>query len=231
LKTHLRDFIQGIKAGLPIAIGYVPIAIAFGALALKANLSIREAVLMSILVFAGASQFMAASMILAGSSGIQIIIATLFLNLRHLIMSMSIHNTFLNTNKLWSAILSFGITDETFAVITLQNKKDQPPPTHYFSAGLMGIAHFGWVSGTVIGTFGAHVIPAEVSSAMTLGLYAMFIGLLMPHVRRSLRIGLIAGSSMILCTAFNLVLESGWAIVLATIVGALIGVMIGEEQT
>ena len=46
-------FTQGIKSGLPIALGYFPIAIAFGALAVQAQLSWIEATLMSVIVFAG----------------------------------------------------------------------------------------------------------------------------------------------------------------------------------
>lgn len=229
MKTHREEFFQGVTRGVPIAVGYLPIAIAFGVLAREAHLSVHEAVLMSGLVFAGASQFMAASMVLAGAGGFQIILATLFVNLRHLIMSMAVHNRLCETNTGWRALVSFGVTDETFALLTLSTSEDKAVVTPYFSVGLMGIAYLGWVLGTAAGGLGARYIPPQVSAAMTMGLYAMFIGLLTPHVRQSLRMGLIAAVSMVLNTALQTVLTSGWAIVLATIAGASLGILIKEE--
>jgi 4-azaleucine resistance transporter AzlC len=229
MKTHREEFAQGVTRGIPIAVGYLPIAMAFGVLAREAHLSTHEAVLMSGLVFAGASQFMAASMVLAGAGGVQIILATLFVNLRHLIMSMAVHDRLCEANAGWRALVSFGITDETFALLTLANSAEQARVTPYFSSGLMGIAYLGWVLGTAVGALGARYIPPQVSTAMTMGLYAMFIGLLTPHVRQSLRIGLIAGLSMILNTALGTVWTPGWSIVWATIGGASLGVLLKEE--
>lgn len=225
----LRDFVQGVAAGIPIAGGYAPIAIAFGVLAREAHLSVEEAVLMSVLVFAGASQFMAASMLIAGAGGPQIILATFFVNLRHLIMSMAVHNQLREIKTIWRPVISFGITDETFAFLTLSKRERQTTVSPYFSIGLMGIAYLGWITGTAVGGLGARYIPAQVSAAMTLGLYAMFIGLLIPHVQTSVRIGAIAGTSMLLNTALDRVLDPGWAIVAATMLGASLGLLLEKE--
>ena len=223
-----REFLKGIQTGLPVAVGYVPIAIAFGTLATKVHLSTLEAVLMSTLVFAGASQFMAASMMLAGADGLQIVIATLFINLRHLVMSMAVHHTVRKTSRAWRALLSFGITDETFALLTLQDTQTQAPPTHFFATGLIGIAYAGWVAGTAVGSIAAQVIPPSVSVSMTVGLYAMFIGLLIPHARRSARVALIALVSMALNAALTTFMSMGWAIVVSTILGASFGLLLRE---
>jgi len=227
-----KEFLLGARAGLPVAIGYLPIAIAFGALAIEAHLSPQEAVLMSALVFAGASQFMAVSMMLAGAGGLQIVIATLFINLRHSVMSMAVHHTVKEPKQSWRALLSFGITDETFALLTLQDAKapTQANRTRFFAVGLIGIAYAGWVVGTAIGSWGARVIPSAISDSMTIGLYAMFISLLVPHVRRSVRVALIAGVSMALNAVLSLFISPGWAIVLATILGASFGLLLGEAE-
>lgn len=230
MKMSIDEVVAGVRAGAPIAVGYLPIAVAFGALALKAELSVREALLMSALVFAGASQFMAAGMMLAGMGGVQIIAATLFINLRHMIMSLAVHNRVQTESKLWRAVVSFGITDETFAMLTMQQSGAPGVITPEYASGMMGIAYVGWISGTVLGGVGAQVIPPEVSAAMTIGLYAMFIGLLLPQMRRSLRIGLIAGTSMLLNTLLRLVLAAGWAIVLATVLSAFLGLSMRDEQ-
>lgn len=229
-KHILRQFLTGARTGLPVAVGYVPIAVAFGTLATRASLSPQETVLMSALVFAGASQFMAVSMILSGVGGLQIVIATLFINLRHFVMSMAVHHSLQKTSLAWRGLLSFGVTDETFALLTLQDAGEQTRHTHVFAAGLIGMAYMGWVAGTAIGSLGAQVIPPAIGDAMTIGLYAMFIGLLMPHVRRSRRIAFIAVISMILNTALSAVMSAGWAIVLSTVLGASLGLLGGASE-
>lgn len=219
-----------MQAGLPISAGYFPIAVAFGALAMEAGLTIRDASLMSLLVFAGASQFMAAGMMIAGAGGLQIILATFFVNLRHLMMSLVVHHRLEKSGIGLRALVSFGITDETFAYLTLQEANDGRGINPWFTAGLNLAAYLGWNTGTLLGAISAQVIPAEISTAMTFGLYALFIGLLMPSVKRSRVVALIAGVSMVLNSLLGLVLEAGWAMVLATTLGAALGAVIGERD-
>ncbi|MBS1250886.1 MAG: Inner membrane protein YgaZ [Chloroflexi bacterium] len=225
-----KELLAGIKTGSPIAMGYIPIAIAFGALAAKAQMTVEESVMMSIFVFAGASQFIAASMILAGAGPGQIVLTTFFVNLRHLIMSMAVHEQFKPFPKAWKIGLSFWITDETFATLTLKSEAEKENITPFFAAGLMGVAYLAWVAGTALGGLGAKIIPPGISAGMTVGLYAMFIGLLVPHVRQSLKIGAVALLSMFLNTVFQTFLEAGWAIVLATVLGAFFGALIIKED-
>jgi len=230
MRRNSKEFIRGIKAGLPIGAGYFPIAVAYGALAMEAGLGIRDASLMSLIVFAGASQFMAAGMFIAGAGGLQIIATTFFVNLRHLIMSLSVHHKLEPTGLGLRALVSFGVTDETFAFLTLQTEGETSKINPYFTIGLNTAAYVGWNLGTLLGCFSAQIIPAEISTAMTFGLYALFIGLLMPSVRRSRVAVVVAGASMILNTLFCLVLDTGWAMVLATIAGAAIGTAVSEGE-
>jgi len=222
-------FFDGVKTGFPIAVGYFPIAIAFGALAIEANLATSEAVLMSVFVFAGASQFVAAGMILAGANAVQIVAATFFLNLRHLIMSMAVNERIKVISRAWRVGLSFGITDETFALLTLQDTDRDGAISRLYVAGLLLTAYLGWVTGTAVGCVSVQVIPPVISAGMSMGLYAMFIGLLVPQLRKSARIAVIALASMLLSAIFHRLLESGWAIVSATVLGALVGALIIEE--
>ena len=226
-----KKFIRGVKSGLPIAVGYFPIAIAFGALAIQANLTWIEATLMSVIVFAGASQFVGVSMLLAGAGVAQIITTTFFLNMRHLIMSLTINDQMRHFPQSWKNLLSFGITDESFALLTLgKDSMDQDQElTPYYVGGLMVTAYLGWVSGTAVGGMGASFIPVEITTAMNVGLYGLFIGLLIPPVRKSLRYGVIAVVSMLLNYLFGFMVDSGWAIVLATILAAGLGIILIRE--
>lgn len=225
------NMIQGIRAGLPIALGYFPIAIAFGALAGQAQLNWSEATLMSLIVFAGASQFVGVSMLLAGAGSVQIITTTFFLNMRHLIMSLAVNNQMRTFPRASKYLLSFFITDETFALLTLGNKDQKPDSrTPIYMAGLMLTAYIGWVSGTVVGGLGAGFIPPEITTAMTVGLYGLFIGLLVPPAKKSVRFALIALVSMLLNWVLSQVLDLGWAIVLATILAAGLGILLIKED-
>jgi 4-azaleucine resistance transporter AzlC len=225
------DFKKGIRAGMPVAVGYFPIAIAFGALADQAQLTLLEGVLMSILVYAGASQFVGVSLLLAGTGNPQIITATFFLNLRHLIMSLAVNDQMRDFSGAWKRRLSFFITDETFALLTLGDVEDTKHRTPQFMAGLLLTAYFGWVSGTLVGGLGAGFIPPQITTAMTLGLYGLFIGLLIPSIKKSNPFAVIAVLSMVLNWGLSQWVESGWAIVIATVLAAGAGIpLVGGDE-
>ena len=221
-----QKLFQGAKTGSPIAIGYLPIAVAFGALALEAGLTVLQAVGMSAAVFAGASQFMAIGMLLSGAGPFQIIIATFCVNLRHLIMSLTVADRLGELPGLWKLPLSFGVTDETFAVLSLHTGMPQGRERRLFALGLMAIAYAAWVGGTLLGGGLAHMIPPSLSSGMAVALYAMFIGLLIPAAKKVPRLAWIAVIGMGLCYILHHFLDKGWSVVLATVLGGCVGMFI-----
>jgi 4-azaleucine resistance transporter AzlC len=226
--TGRQDYLRGIKSGFPVAVGYFPIAIAFGALAVQADLSWLEATLMSLLVYAGASQFMGISMLLAGVGLAQIITATFFLNLRHLIMSLAVNHQSKHISRPRMNFLSFFITDETFALLTVSSNNKDPKPQYL--AGLLLTAYGGWVSGTAVGSMGAGFISQEITSAIIVGLYGLFIGLLVPSVKKSTRLALVAGIAMLLNWLLSLVIDQGWALVCAIVLAAALGASLFKEE-
>jgi len=225
-----NDFLRGMATAVPIAIGYVPIAIAYGVILVQSGIPLLQTVCMSIMVYAGASQFMAAGMVLSGSGFIEITLATFVLNMRHFIMSMSLMHSFKHFPKEWKPVLAFGITDESFAVLSMQDKEAALGISHVYVTGVMMTAYGSWVIGSLIGGIFADVIPPSISSSMSIGLYAMFIGLLVPAIRRTWKVGLIVAGSMVLSYLFGLFFDRGWAIVFATIIAAIVGVFIPEEN-
>jgi len=222
------DFKKGIIKALPIIIGYLPIAISFGIIAAQANIEIYQAVLMSLLVYAGASQFMAVNMILIGALGIEIVFATLILNFRHFIMSMSLMNRLEGIPLPWKSLLSFGITDETFAVAAIDESIEKASP--YFILGLFIGAYGSWSLGTLLGGLLAMVIPPTISKSMSIALYAMFIALLVPAIRRQWRLGIIAVVSSLLNLVLSKWLSGGWGIVLSTMLGSSVGIFLMKEE-
>ncbi|KPC99332.1 Inner membrane protein YgaZ [Geobacillus sp. BCO2] len=100
----MAPFRQGVQAGATIAIGYMPIALAFGLLAKTTGLTFAETVLMSIVVFAGASQYIALSLLSAGTGVFEIVLTTFVLNIRHFLMSASL-NEKAGPDALWKKAL------------------------------------------------------------------------------------------------------------------------------
>ncbi|MBL4954916.1 hypothetical protein RCG24_20145 [Neobacillus sp. OS1-32] len=87
-----------------------------------------------------------------------------------------------------------------------------------------------WVLGTLIGELLAHFIPLSISSIMSISLYAMFIGLLVPAIRNSWKLILIVIPSALLSYLFGLFLKGGWPIVIATILGSALGMVFKMEE-
>ena len=226
------EFIRGMVAAIPISVGYMPIAIAFGVIAVQSGIPPFSSASMSLMVYAGASQFMGVNMIMTGAGFAEIVLAVFVLNLRHFVMSMSVMHDLKHIKKEWKPILAFGITDETFAVLSMKEREQGNVMNPGFVAGLMATAYASWVAGTIVGGIFADYIPSSISSSMAIGLYAMFVGLLIPAVKGSWKAGIIVAASIILCTVLGNFLERGWAIVLATVIAASAGIfLLKEDQT
>ncbi|MDC3413564.1 AzlC family ABC transporter permease [Aquibacillus sp. 3ASR75-11] len=221
---------KGLSKGFPIVIGYLPIAIAYGVLAKQAGMSNLDLTLMSVLVFAGASQFMAANMVIIGSGVIEIIIATFVLNFRHFVMSFSFMNRVREMELKWKAPLTLGLTDETFAVSSLHTEEAKKEKGALFYATLMFIAYSTWVIGSLLGGLLGDIIPEALGQSMGIALYAMFIGLLIPSVKKEWRIGCVAVIAMVSNFLFSQFLDQGWAIVLGTILGGSSGMILLKEE-
>lgn len=219
---------RGLIVGLPIIIGYFPIAITYGVLAKQAGLTLLELTLMSVMVYAGASQFMAVNMFAVGAGASEIVIATFVLNFRHFIMSLSFMNSFREVGINYKLPVGLGLTDETFAVTTLHKEDNKNGPLFYLTIILT--AYLSWVAGSFIGGLLGEVIPEQLSQSMGIALYAMFIGLLVPSIKKEMRIGFIAIIAMLINLICSQFLSSGWSIVMGTIFGGLSGVFLLKED-
>ncbi|WP_223700777.1 AzlC family ABC transporter permease [Sutcliffiella deserti] len=213
------SFQNGLQAGVSIAIGYIPIAITFGLLAKSAGLTVSETVLMSLLVFAGAAQYMSLNMIVLGSGVFEIVMTTFILNIRHFLMSASL-NEKVEEQKLWKkSLFSFGITDETFSVAAI---KEGTLQTGYMF-GVILISYSSWVISSGVGYLIGSSLPSSLQESMAVALYAMFVGLLIPSLKKHRKVVFLAVVAAILNTLFTSVIgiAPGWSIVLATIMSAV----------
>ncbi|WP_018527088.1 AzlC family ABC transporter permease [Alkalispirochaeta alkalica] len=238
--SALGLFFSGAASALPIATGYIPVAITFGILVVNSGLSFLDAVLASALAFAGAAQFMAAGMYatavsaagalpggLSLAAGLQIVLAGWLLNLRHLLMSSVVAPNVAGSPSLSRrSLLAFGLTDEVFGVATWRIAREGPLRPA-FLLGLEAASYSAWVGGTALGASLGEVLPPSLRAAMGLALYALFAALLAGQVR-SRRPGPVAGAA-ISGAALNVLLRGplslgpGAAFPLAMIGGALVG--------
>ena len=111
-----KDFKEGAKAATPIILGYIPVGIAYGMMAKATGLTFFKALSFSLFVYTGAGQVAAVTMLAQNAAYVTIVFTVFILNLRHIIMSTCIMEKMENTNLWVRLLLSFGITDEVFAM-------------------------------------------------------------------------------------------------------------------
>lgn len=225
---RMSQFKMGVYDGLSIALGYMPVALAFGLLAKSTGLSFIEAALMSILVYAGAAQYVALNLIALGTGGFAIILTTFLINIRHLLLTASLTEKVEKASRRTKALYAFWVTDETFSVAA--TKEGIVATSYMFGLGI--IAYMSWVSSTAIGYAVGASLPEELQQSMGFALYAMFIGLLVPSFKKQRKIIVLACIAAILNSIFTFLLPpqfGGWAIVAATLISAL-GVELFTEK-
>lgn len=170
----------GLAAAWPICLGYFPIGLSLGVLAQKGGLAPWQMAAMSLLVFAGGSQFIAVAMLGAGASAPAIISTVFMVNLRHLLMSSALAVHFPGVSRRFLAIFAYGITDESFAVnLTRFNLGGW---NRYSALTLNHTANATWIISSVIGVYLGQLVPpgaAGVDYALT----GMFICLLVFQLR------------------------------------------------
>jgi 4-azaleucine resistance transporter AzlC len=215
-----KSFIDGVGAAWPICIGYIPIGLALGVIAQKAGLSPSEIGLMSLLVFAGSSQFIAVSMLSAGADIAAIILTTFMVNLRHLLMSSSLAVFLSKTRRLTLAAFAYGITDESFAI----NYSRFAYGTWDIQRGLVlnHVTQMTWIASTFVGACSGQFIPAH-AFGIDYALVAMFICLLVYQLKSRI-FWYTAALSGAIGTLLALWIPGNVHIVVASVIAAGLGV-------
>lgn len=221
-KVNTRsDIVQGVVAAWPICLGYIPLGFAFGVLAQKAGLNPIEIGLMSLLVFAGSSQFVAISMLSSGATILPIVVTTFMINLRHFLMSSSLAIYLGRAKRRILSLFAYGVTDESFAVNLSKFKHGN----WNIKRGLVvnHAPNVTWITSTVIGGYSGQFIPAK-GFGIDYALIAMFICLLVYQLkgRKYVITAVIAGTSAVILA---IVVPGNSYIVLAAIFAATLGVL------
>ncbi len=217
-------FRVGLRDGLAIGLGYFTISIAFGLYTVSGGLSPLFAILVSLTNLTSSGQFAGISVILAKGGYLELAFTVLLVNLRYILMSLSLSQRVSPRVKtLQRLMMSFGITDEIFAVAI--RKTDVG--FRYFM-GLMILPICGWTGGTSVGALLGSFLPKSVQGAFGILLYAMFIAIVVPPAKKHkvLRIIVLmaAGvSALLYLLPLFSALPSGWKIIISTVFAAAAG--------
>ena len=175
-------FVRGMRAGIPISLGYFAVSIALGIAAKRAGLGSLQAALTSLLINASAGEYAGFTLIAAGATYIEVILMEAVANARYLLMSAALSQKLEErTSMLQRLLLGFTVTDEIFGVSVAIEGKVSP----FFTYGTFVVATCGWTSGTFLGAVLGAVLPAGLISALGVGLYGMFISVFGPEAKKN----------------------------------------------
>ena len=226
LRKLTASVARGIYRALPIMLGYAPIGAAYGLLSRQAGCDVWATLVLSILVFAGASQFMAISMMAGGASPAAIISSTFVVNFRHVLMAASL-SPFVSSWKQWQrAALGCMLTDESFVMHSRHFADGEADPAA--AIALNASAYITWAAASVAGFYIGGLTGDPRKFGLDFALPGMFIGLLMPLCRdKSSATSAVAGGLSAL--ALHMAGAGNWATFLGAVAGASVGLAFGKD--
>ncbi|OLN29409.1 AzlC family ABC transporter permease [Desulfosporosinus metallidurans] len=220
---NYNEFLMGIKKTTPLMVGVIPFGLAYGIMGAQAGLKFSEITLMSIFVFAGSAQFMAVGMIKEGISFAFIVFSTLLINLRHLLMGLSLA-PYLNTQKRrWLYLLAFGMVDESYAsTINHYQESGSEQGNPYFMVGAALGMYIFWIGSSVVGGLLGHSIKDPLSWGLDFAMPATFLSILVLQIKsaRMLIVFLVSGITAI---AAYIYIPGKWYIIIATVAATATG--------
>lgn len=222
----MRDFKNGLRDGIPIALGYISVSFTFGLQAVSSGLYWWESVLISLTNLTSAGQFAGLDiMIRGGGFWVEMACAQLVINLRYSLMSLSLSQKADGSLKgIHRWLTGFGITDEIFAV-AMGNKNDV---SRYYLYGLILLPVLGWTSGTLLGAAAGQILPEVVRSSLGIAIYGMFIAIIIPPAKKNHAVLKVVVIAVVLSCGFKWLpllntVSSGFVIIICTVIAALVG--------
>ena len=224
-ENNTHGFKAGLIHGLPIGMGYLPVSFSFGVLAISMGLNWWQAVLISLTNVTSAGQVAGIGIMSEYGGLLAMAISQLVINIRYSLMSISLsQKADSSVNRFSRLFLSFGITDEIFGVASGSGDSFG---RRYF-IGLMSLPIFSWVLGTFLGAVIGSVLPEFLVDSLSIGIYGMFIAIVLPVCRKNKKIALVSAIAVALSVLFYYVkffsfLKGGFAAIVSAVIAALIG--------
>lgn len=222
-------FMNGVKDCLPTLLGYISIGFAFGVVGASSNFNLLEITLLSVLVYAGAAQFIFCGLFIVGTPASIIIFTIFIVNLRHLLMSLALAPSFTKQSLLRNIGFGSLLTDETFGVAVTKRAQSNSLGPRWMD-GLNVTAYLSWIAASILGAVTGQWIPNAEAFGLDFALIAMFVALLVLSLsaieRSKLKHYLLLIAYMVIIIYFSLYfVPSHIAVLIGTISVATIGVV------
>lgn len=224
MRDTTNSFRKGIFDGLPICLGYLAVAFAFGISAVGSGLTVFEAVIVSMTNVTSAGQLAAVPIITGGGTLYELAVSQLIINLRYSLMSVSLSQKMGQSVSLADRfVVSFMNTDEIFAVASAQ----AGTVGRRYLYGLILTPYIGWSLGTLLGGVAGNILPAVVSSALGLAIYGMFIAIVVPEAKKHRAVALCALFAAALSCAFRYIpvlshVQSGFVVIICAVIASTV---------
>ncbi|MGL6174227.1 MAG: AzlC family ABC transporter permease [Cellulosilyticaceae bacterium] len=226
-----EDFYIGLKKAMPIALGYFPVSFTFGMMATRGGIHPMIATVISLTNLTSAGQFAGTSLILANAPIIEIMMTTFIINIRYMLMSLALTQKLQSMSIIKKMILAFGITDEIFALASLEDEKI----SFVKIIGMIAGPYIGWGLGTFSGAYMCTLLSSQMQQAMGIALYAMFLALIVPEMKKQKSVLLVVLFTIMISLIFWYIpvfdwFSEGWKIILTTIIGSLMGAWVFPRE-
>lgn len=198
--------------------------IGYAAIAIKAGFTPLQTVSMSVLVYAGAGQIIAASMVLSSASVMAVILTNFVVNLRYFVMSTCVLNQVEESNLGLNIFASHVTVDESFAMFSLSEDS-----SIWIYLGIAVIAWLSWILGAAIGVVVLDLLPVIVTNSFNISLYALFVAILVPAIKKSKQIAIL----VLITAVLNIILSQligNWSLIVSTLIGAAVGMYIVDDE-
>ncbi len=223
MSENRKQYLKGLRDGLPIALGYFAVAFTLGIAAKRAGLGAWDAFVTAALTNASAGGYAGFTLIGAGAAYSELALTELIVNARYLLMSCALSQKIApETSLLHRMLIAFDVTDEIFGISVSVDGNLNP----FYSYGAMTISIPGWAFGTLFGVIMGNALPLRVVSALSVGLYGMFLAIIIPPAKKSRIIAVLVTVSMAASFVFSKLpilknMSDGIKIIVLTIVIAL----------
>ena len=195
-----KVFCEGMRDGVPIALGYFAVSFSLGIAARKAGFTPLQGFLASLLNNASAGEYAAFALIMTNASYLEVAVITLIANARYLLMSCALAQRFAPDTPIWHRfIIGYDVTDELFG-ITIARPGNLDP---YYTYGAILLAAPAWASGTALGIIAGNLLPLRAVSALSVALYGMFLAIIIPPARKSRIVAVLVAVSFALSFVCN----------------------------
>ncbi len=228
----MPNFKDGLKDGLPIALGYLSVSFTFGITAVKMGIPPLTAVLISLTNVTSAGQVAGIGIIAEGGGYAEMALAQLIINLRYALMSLSLSQKLDSKyNLAHRLVTAFCVTDEVFAVAS--GKGSELPARYMY--GLILLPYLFWSGGTALGALLGSVLPEMIKSALGIAIYGMFFAIIVPPAKKHCGVlVVIAAAAALSCAIYYIpaldFISSGISVIICAVIAAALGAWLFPQK-